>query len=112
MSRWQTPLSDIVIPNGTADSNEILLAEYVDAISIGIIGPAALDAFVFTLVVSDVSGGTFVNLEQVVGTDAAPPLVAKARVYAELVNFPVFRIHSSSNVAAARTWKAFKYWET
>ena len=112
MSTWQQKIDPLVIPNGTADSNALVLDQYEDAVSIGILAPAALDAFTFTFEVSDIIGGTWRTLE--VGdspADAVPPLAGKARRYVDLSNFPTFRIHSSANVAAERTWEVIKYWK-
>lgn len=113
MSLSNVKCVDVTIPNGAANSNVVKAREqYDDAAVLTLYAPAVLDAFTFTLEVTeapDDAAPVFRTLQ--VGdpaADAVPPPVGKARAYFELSAAMGFRIHSSSNVAADRTWKLTK----
>lgn len=108
-------LPSLTIPNGAAVSN-ILNANksYADAESIDLYAPAALDALTFTIEVNAnpdaVAASTgWVTLQ--IGdpaADAAPPAAGKGRTYYELATAFAFRLKSSGNVAADRTFLVSK----
>ena len=102
---------DLKIPNGAAVSNAFLYREvFEDAEEINLMAPAVLDAFTFTIEVTDVEGGTYRTLQD--GSppaDVNPPAAGKARAYTSgLLSCVAFRLRSSSNVAADRIWAATK----
>lgn len=112
-------LPDLVIPSGSNVSNVLNgKLTYADAIIISIYSPATLDAHTFQIKVSYddtavvYAAGTFRVLE--IGdpaADATPPTAGRARSYFELPGYAAFCIFDASgNVAADRTFKAFKLW--
>lgn len=106
-----TRCADIVIPNGTADSNVIKAREvYDDAILLMLVGPTVLDAHTYVIQVCDdpdAAVPVWSNWNN--GTsDIAPPAASKATTYPGLAGRG-FRIHDSTgNVAADRTWNLYK----
>jgi hypothetical protein len=99
----------VTIPNGTNASRAVFSAyEYSDAVAISIQAPAALDAQTFTLEGSQ-DGSTWATLSD--GTADIPvPAAGKIIQYTELLSVNYWRIKSSGNVAADRTFKVTKQW--
>jgi hypothetical protein len=104
-----SPLADLVVSSGTNASRVVdTSAECHDAAAIAIISPGTLDSATWTLEVS-FDGSTFATLHD--GTaNFAPPPAGSGRQYTELLGFPYWRIKSSANAAANRTFKVSKLW--
>ena len=114
MADFFAKMPDIFIAAGQTDSAAYGPADdlFADALAIGLLGPAALEAFVFTIEVSDIFDIP-VWRTLVGGSPAAdlnPPVATKARVYIDLLTFAAFRIHSSGAVVAQQTWGVVKNW--
>lgn len=115
MSLAISTLEDVTIANGASTSRAVLAyPEYHDALTLQLDGPAALDVLTFTIQTADDDAFTTnVRTVQVNDppTDLAPPAATKTRVYfVELSRLRRWRIKSSGNVAADRTWKVSKSW--
>jgi hypothetical protein len=109
MSYYNTKLDDVIILSaGTASRSVYDNDEYMDAVAIGIISPATLDATTFVIQVSadNIAWARLQAGEPPLDVDA--PAAGKARVYYELVNFPYWRILAGGAVAANRTFKVYK----
>jgi hypothetical protein len=105
-------LPSLTILNGQSNSNILRAKEIDDASIIILYAPAALDAFTFTIEVSDDPDAISPvwNTLQLGDTpaDATAPPATKARAYYEIVGAGGFRVHSSSAVAADRIWRVTK----
>lgn len=111
-------LPALTIPNGTNVSNILNANTYEDAQGIQLHGPSTLGAdsgFTYTLEVSPKRDATAADQWNTLQSgdpvaDTTVPAVGKSRDYPELKNAGSFRIKSSSNVTADRTWQASKQW--
>ena len=115
MADFFAKMPDIIIPALGTDSQAYGPADdlFADALAIGLLAPAVLDAVVYTIEVTDdfttpvwrtLQGGVPV-------ADVNPPAAGKARVYIDLLNFAGFRIHAAGAIGAAPlTWGVTKNW--
>ena len=116
MSDFSGGLPDLVILNTFSVSNEIGPSDEVfsDALSIGLLAPAVLDAVTYTIEVTrDFSASPRVWQTLESGdplADVAPPAVTKARVYIDIALFDGFRIFATGAATADRTWRVIKSW--
>jgi hypothetical protein len=102
-------LHDVVIASGASATRAISGAyEYSDAVAIVIQSPATLDALTFTLEVSN-DGSTWATLSDGI-TDLTMPGAGKSKQFTEMLGSRFFRIKSSGNVAADRTFLVSKQW--
>ncbi len=116
MSDFSAGLPDLVIPNLGTFSNGLGPADEVfsDALSIGLVAPAILDAVTYTIQVtrdfkaSPVVWNTLESGDPL--ADVAPPAITKARVYIDVALFDGFRIFASGAATAIRTWRVIKSW--
>jgi hypothetical protein len=90
---------NLIVPSGATDTNEALLGE-TQLWGLTIFSPATIDGTV-TVQVAPSSGGTFVTLQVIAGTDLA--LAASKGVSFQAVAGKI-RVHESSSAAAARTF--------
>jgi hypothetical protein len=106
---FSSSIADITIANGAAVSRSVRsLYEYMDATAITLQAPSSLDALTFTIETST-DDSTWTTLSD--GTaDIGPPAAGKSRQYTEMIGSAYFRIKASGNVAADRTFKAYKQW--
>lgn len=104
--------ADIVIPNGTADSNTVSMYEqYSDADYITIMAPSALAAGESGTIMVSFDGTTWFTLSNNV-SDISYPVASKAIEYVTF-SAPYFKLHvtgASGTVAATRTFKMWKAW--
>jgi hypothetical protein len=114
MADFFAKMPDIFIAAGQTDSAAYGPADdlFADALAVGLLGPPALEVFVYTIEVTDnfdtpvwrtLAGGDPV-------VDVNPPVATKARVYIDLLTFAAFRIHSSGAVVGQQTWGVVKNW--
>lgn len=108
MPRGSIRIKDITIPNGAAVSNIIdCQSEYFGlGSSLSIAAPATLDVLTFTVEAS-LDGSLYSTLTGTDGTTALPlPAAGKVKTYQfEFGPIKSFRIKSSGNVAADRTFQ-------
>ncbi len=114
MADFFAKMPDISILIGQTDSPAYGPADdlYSDALAIGLLAPAVLEAHAYTIQVADdfdapvwrtLEGGSPIG-------DIAPPGAAKARVYIDLLTFAAFRIHSDGVLVAQMDWAVVKNW--
>lgn len=96
--------------NGLGPSDEV----FSDALSIGLVAPAVLDAVTYVIQVTrNFSASPIVWVTLQAGdplVDVVPPLVNKARVYIDIALFDGFRIFASGAATADRAWGVIKSW--
>ncbi len=104
----------ITIPNAGTVSPVVRAREvYGDADEITLLAPAALDAFTFSIDVTDdpdAAAPVYRTAQRKdTATDEAPPLATKADRYSVTSLGAGFRLKSSAAVAADRTWAMVKH---
>jgi len=111
-------LPSLTIPNGANVSNILSAAQAIqDNYLVSLYAPASLgtdSAFTFKIQVAfeaePTASSVWSDLHDSAGVVIPAPNQGTARVYAELAAVGGFRIKSSSNVTADRSWEAGKAW--
>lgn len=108
MKLLQTVMPDVVLAAGTTDIDINYERDYFDAESITFQAPTYAETLSFQ---GSLDGSVFVSMKDGAGNSISPPATDEMKVYNGI--FPplkTLRIHSTSAVAADRTFKVIKSW--
>lgn len=113
-------IEDVTIPNGSNKSNVVRgNVSYADAAAISLQAPATLEANTYTIEVTNIIRAMtdpYVDADFCTLSDGTSPINAPSqgygRSYTEIIPWSAFRVKSSGNVGANRTFKAAKNFTT